>query len=144
MAYTKPTVADFKAYFFRDFPYGVDKCTDVLDQDITKAQGEASFNVNEALFASQEEYSIGYNYLTAHYLVTDLRMAAQGIQGSYGWLEVGKSVGNVSQSFAIPEEIMQNPYYAMISKTNYGAKYLSLILPNITAQIFIAYGRTTP
>lgn len=146
MAFTYPTVTDFKNYFTRDFPYapsGQETNQDyVLDTDISKAQGEAKFNINMSFFGTQENFNIGFNYLTAHYLVTDLQNSSQGIAGKYTWLEASKSAGSVSQSFAIPERITKNPLYALIAATRYGAKYLSLILPNMVGRIFSTPGRT--
>lgn len=144
MAYTNPTVADFKAYFYRDFPYGTDPETSVIDDDIVKAFGQTNVNFNQALFADQGTYNIGYLLLSAHYLVYDLRMSSQGISGQFSWIESSKSVGSVSESFQIPERIMANPEFAMLSKTNYGAKFLLLILPQLTANVFIVAGRTRP
>ncbi len=144
MAYTYPTVNDFKNYFVRDFPYGADPATSILDSDISKAQGEANFNFSSAFATSQENFSMLFNYLTAHYLVMDIRASSQGISGTYSWLESSKSVGSVSQSFSIPQRILDNPEYSYLSKTNYGAKYLSLILPRLSGQIFNVCGRTNP
>src|SRR5690606_38879219 len=101
MAFTWPSVSDFKAYFTRDFPYGEDPSTAIVDADITKAIGEAKFNVNETLFATQEQFTIGCMYAIAHYLVMDLRASSQGINGQFTWLENSKSVGAVSQAFSI-------------------------------------------
>lgn len=143
MAYVYPDATDFKDYFTRDFPYGSDSAT-VMDSDIEKAIGEAKFNFNSGLFSSQENFTIGFLYLTAHYLVTDLRNSSQGINGAYTWLESSKSVGSVSQSFSIPERILADPYLSMLSKTNYGAKYISLILPQLVGNFGIVYGRTLP
>lgn len=138
-----PTIADFKTNFSRDFPYGTTNST-VKDFDITKALNEAGFNINESLFGTQDSYSMAYLYLAAHYLVMDLRASSQGISGAFGWLESGKSVGSVSQSFSIPQKILDNPVFAYYSKTNYGAKYLSLVLPRLVAPISIAAGGTLP
>lgn len=143
MAFTNPTVADFKAYFFRDFPYGATSDT-VMDADITKALDQALFNFNPGLFADQAQYSMGVLYLAAHYLVIDLRASSQGITGSYSWLESSKSVGSVSESFVIPQRILDNPYWAMLSQTPYGAKFLSLILPRLLGNIMVLPGRTQP
>lgn len=142
MAYTKPTVADFKAYFVRDFPYGSDPATTVLDSDITKAQGQASFNTNDALFADQAQFDIGFNYLTAHYLCIDFQASAAGIFGTFNWPEQSKSVGSVSQSFAIPTKMMDNPFYNFLTKTPYGAKFLMLIYPSLIGPVVAVAGRT--
>lgn len=139
--YTNPTVADFKAYFTRDWPYGNDNKS-VMDVDITKAIAQAGFNFNQALFSTQDRYTMGFLYLTAHYLVVDLRMAAQGISGSYPWLQTSHAAGSVSESLQIPQRILDNPVFAMLSKTNYGAKYLALILPQLVGNVFTVRGRT--
>lgn len=148
--YVDPKVSDFQAYFYRDFPYGdctgegEDDLDNVLPQDITKAFGEAKININPALFSSQASYTIGFLYLTAHYLVTDLRMAAQGVAGSYSWLTTNKTVGNVSEAFGIPQRILDRPYFAMLTKTNFGAKYLSLLLPRLNGVMAVVVGTTLP
>lgn len=143
MAYTVPSVSDFKAYFVRDFPYGMDM-ESVMDTDITKAISEAGFNINQGLFGTQEQFTIGYLYLTAHYLVIDLRAGSQGVNGKYSWLTTSRSVGSVSEGMQVPQRILDNPYLAMLSTTNYGAKYLSLLLPQLTGQIFTSEGTTLP
>lgn len=144
MFYTNPTVADFKAYYFRDFPYGTNISTSVTDADINKAFGQANINISQELFATQETYNIGYLLLAAHYLVVDLRMSSQGINGQYSFLEQSKSVGSVSQSFAIPQRILDDPYFSMLSRTNYGAKYLEIIIPQLAGNVFVVYGSTRP
>lgn len=144
MAYNNPTVDDFKQYFYRDFPYGTDPATSVLDQDIAKAMGQCRVNINQGLFSDQDTYNIGYLLLTAHYLVIDLRMSSQGIAGQYSWIESSKSVGSVSESFSIPQRILDNPYFAMLSKTNYGAKYLEILIPQLAGNIFVVAGTTLP
>lgn len=142
MAFNAPTVQDFKDYFFRDFPYGTDLDTSVLDADITKAYGQTNFNFNPGLFSDQQNYTIGYLLLAAHFLVIDLRMSSQGISGRYSWVQASKSVGSVSESFSIPQRILDNPELAMLSQTNYGAKFLQLILPQLAGQIYSVFGGT--
>lgn len=144
MGYVFPTVTDFKNYFVRDFPYGDDSTEDVLDSDIGKAQSEAQFNFSSALASDQNQFSLLFNYLTAHFLVMDLRASSQGISGRGQWLENAKSVGNVSQSFSIPDRILNNPELSYYTQTNYGMKYLMLILPRLTGQIFTVCGVTKP
>jgi len=141
MAFTNPTVSEFKTYFNRDFPYGTTLQT-VQDNDVTKAISQASFNINQALFGTQDAYAMAFMYLTAHYLVMDLRMASQGIAGGYNWLTTNKSVGSVSEGFTVPQKILDNPYLAMLSKTGYGAKYISLLLPLLAGNIFSSAGET--
>lgn len=142
MPYNNPSVDDFKAYFTRDFPYGTDPTTSILDTDIAKAYGQVNFAINPALFSNQENYTLGYFWLAAYWLVVDLQTSSQGIAGQYNWLTVSKAVGSVSQAYAIPQRILDNPSMAMYAQNRYGAKYLQLILPALVGQIFIAPGHT--
>lgn len=144
MAFTNPSVSDFKLYFTRDFPYGTDPETNVLDTDISKALTLAGINFNQNLWATQETYNIGFLLLSAHYLVMDLRASSQGINGQFAFLEQSKSVGSVSQSFAIPQRVLDNPDWAMLMKTNYGAQFLQLIIPQLAGQIYSVVGSTRP
>lgn len=139
-----PTVQDFKNYFFRDFPYSTGTCDEskIVTKDIEKAMVEAKFNFNPALFGTQEQFTVGFLYLTAHYLVTDLRNSSQGLAGKYTWLSQSKSVGSVSESYGIPPRILENPYMAMLTQTNYGAKYISLLLPQLIGNVFVVCGKT--
>jgi len=144
MAYLNPTIQEFKDYFTRDWPYNADPTIGVTDGDINKAFGQTNININQGMWETQTDYQIGYLLLAAHYLVIDLRMASQGVQGQYAWIESSKSVGSVSQGFSVPQTILDNPYLAMLAQTNYGAKYLQLLMPQLAGNVFISYGRTLP
>lgn len=140
MAYNNPTVQDFKDYFVRDFPFGADPNISVLDADISKAMVQCRAAINTALFANQENYSVGYNLLTAHFLVMNLRSSSQGINGQFNFLQASKGVGSVNESFSIPDRILQNPYWSIFTKTNYGAQYLNMVLSQLCGAGFTAYG----
>ena len=144
MAFTNPSVADFKTHFVRDFPYGTDPTAFVLDADITSAFTFTNVNFNQALWADQGSYTLGYLLLSAHYLVMNLRASSQGINGQFNFLQQSKGVGSVSEAFAIPQRVLDNPDWAILCKTNYGAQYIQLILPQLAGQIYIAYGSTRP
>lgn len=141
MGYAFPTVTDFKTYFARDFPYG-ETAEFVMDADITKAQEQAAYNINEALFPSQPKFSMCFNYLTAHYLCIDLRLASQGVASQYNWVRTSKAVGSVSEGFQVPDRIMANPELAMLTQTGYGGKYLQLVLPQLVGNVFVVAGKT--
>lgn len=144
MAYTPPTVAEFKTFFSRDFPYGATPDT-VTDDDIQRAIDEAVAFVNEGLFCSQESYTTAVLYLSAHNLVTNLRLSSQGINsGQFAWLQNSRAAGSVSESLAIPDRIMANPEYAMLTTTGYGGKFLMMVIPGLSGQIFTVCGRTLP
>ena len=137
----QPTIDEFKAQFTRDFPYG-SSSDSVMDSDITKAILQTSFNVNESLFSDETSFKFAFNYLAAHYLVMNLKASSQGLNGGFSWLENSKSVGSVSQSFAIPQSILDHPILSMFSKTSYGAMYLSLVLPLTYGQVNAIGGGT--
>lgn len=144
MAFTNPSVADFKEYFNRDFPYGTDVDTSVTDTDIAKGMQQANFTINQGLFGIQANYTVAYLLLSAHFMVMNLRASSQGINGQGEWLEQSKGVGNVNQAFAIPQRILDNPTFSLYTKTNYGMMYLQMILPQLTGTFGIAYGSTRP
>lgn len=149
MSYPYPSVDDFKDYFTRDFPYQPAPPADqsnafVQDADIAKAQVEASFNFNPDFASSEDQFDLLFNYLTAHYLVIDLRNASQGVAGKFAWSEQSKTVGSVSQSFAIPQMILDNPSLSLLTTTTYGAKYLQLIFPQTVGVMTPICGWTKP
>lgn len=144
MAYTRPTIQEFKDHFSRDFPYNPDPNLGVTDQDITRAMAEAEASMNESIIPTQSIFNLAFLYLTAHFLVIDLRAASQGVEGSFSWITASKSVGSVSESFAVPQKIQDSPLLSMFTKTNYGAKYLHMLLPYLVGRIFSVCGRTQP
>ena len=141
--YIAPTVSDFKNYFVRDFTYGVDISTTVTDGDLSRALAEALAGINAELFPDQATYSGGFLLLSAHNLVLNLKAVGSSCSGQAQWLIQSKGAGSVSESFAIPEIILKNPYYAWLSKTTYGNKYLMLVYPILCGQVFISDGGTS-
>lgn len=137
------TIADFKAHFVRDFSYGSTTET-VMDADLNKAFAEARANFNQSLFGTDEQLKIAFFYLAAHYLVTDLQNASAGLSGSGLNVVASRSVGSVSESYAIPEQYLKDPILSFISKTGYGQKYLSLVLPLLIGNVQSVAGWTEP
>lgn len=142
MAYENPAVADFKSTFYRDFPYGTDAAISILDQDITRAFTYTNININPDLFADQSAYSIAYLLLSAHYLVMNIRMSSQGLNGQFNFAQQSKSVGSVAEAFGIPQRVLDNPDWAILCKTNYGATYIQILLPQLAGNIFSVCGTT--
>lgn len=145
MAYTIPTIADFKARFVRDFPYGV-RSDQVNNADIQTALDDTEAYLNESLFDSQAAWDVNFLLLAAHNMVMNMRAARAnlGLSGQFGWLQSSKGVGSVSESFAIPDRILANPELAMLTKTYYGAKFLFNILPSLSGNIYTVQGETQP
>ena len=138
---TPPSIAQFKSQFVRDFPYGSTSDT-VTDADIANAITEAAFYVNESFFDTESNFQFAYNFVVAHCLVTNLRNSSQGVAGAFAFLENSKSVGSVSQGFSIPDSILNNPAYMFMTKTTYGAKYLSIVYPLAIGQVNAVGGAT--
>lgn len=144
MAYNNPAVADFKAQFFRDFPYGTDPANFVLDQDIANAFVQSNITINPALWPDQASYTLGYLLLSAHFMVLSLRASSQGLNGQFTWAQNSKAVGSINEGFEIPERIKQNPDFMAYYKTNYGAQYMNLLWPMLAGQMFVVCGHTLP
>lgn len=143
MAFNNPTIADFKAFFFRDFPYGTDPAVAILDQDIARAFIGANA-INAGLFDDQGTYTNSYMLLAAHNLVVNLRASSQGLAGGFSFLEQSKSVGAISQAFAIPQSILDNPEWTVYATTAYGMQYLAAVMPLLAGQVFAVAGSTRP
>lgn len=116
----------------------------VLDADITKAFSEAQFNTNQSLFGSDAQIQTGYLYLTAHYLVMDIRGGLKGLESTAEFAVSSRSVGSVSESYVVPDIYKNNAQMAYIAKTSYGQKYLSLIQPNMIGNVGVVCGGTRP
>lgn len=140
--YTAPTVEKFEDYFFRDFPFGADIEQNVVEQDVQRALDQVVCQINQSLFCSQDEYTTGYLLLAAHFLVLNIQASSQGLSGSFNWNTTSKSVGSVSISATIPDSILANPLFSMLTKTNYGAQYLGMIYPKLSGQVFTVEGAT--
>lgn len=140
--FTNPTVADFKSYFVRDFTYSSDPLMGVTDDDISRAILETSVSINPNLFCDQQTYTSAFFLLAAHNLVINLKAVGSGCSGQAQWLIQSKSAGSVSESFAIPQDILSNPFFAWLSKTTYGNKYLMMLYPLLSGQMFIVEGAT--
>lgn len=117
----------------------------VQDSDITRAFGEALVVFNQALFSTDANIKMAFLYVVAHYLCIDLQAAMAGISGG-GTIGImsGRTVGSVSESYTIPEAYLSNPVLAGYTKTNYGQKYLSLILTKLVGNFGVVAGTTLP
>ena len=116
----------------------------VLDSDIERAFAEARINFNQALYSTEEEITLVYLYLTAHYLVIDIQNATQGLESNSSYPVSSRSVGSVSESYDIPTAYREDPTFSYFSQTGYGLKYLSLMIPRIVGNVGVVFGSTTP
>ena len=111
------------------------------DADIVNAMNEARVNFNEGLFDDCETKKLMFLYLTAFYLTLDFQNAA-GANGGFGLVQ-SKSVGSVSESYGIPQWVLNKPQFSLYAQNGYGRKYLNMLLPYLTGNIILAKGATT-
>lgn len=115
----------------------------ITDADILEAFSEARINFNPQLFSEDATALKIFYYLAAHYLIIDLNNASNPFAMGYMSFTQSKSVGSVSESYGLPQWILNSPRYSMYATTGFGRKFLSLIYPYITGQIIFTPGRTT-
>lgn len=116
----------------------------VLDQDIEKAFAEAELVFNEALFPTEDEQRLAFLYLAAHYLIIDLNASNNNGQLGISGPINNRSVGNVSEGYAIPKWMTDNDLLAPFASTPYGQKYISLLRPKLVGNVFVVKGATQP
>lgn len=111
------------------------------DIDIMTATEEANVNFNEGLFPDKAMAKLVFLYLVAFYLTIDFQNAMSPMGG--GGLVQSKSVGSVSESYAIPQWMLNSPILSAYAVNGYGRKYLSLIRPYLVGNIILSKGKTT-
>lgn len=117
----------------------------VTDYDIVSAFGAAlDFNMTQSLWGSQSAYTRAVNLLAAHYLCLNVQAGGTGLGGKAEWLTQAKTVGNVTESYNIPDRIMRSPFLAKLSKTTYGAQFLELVSPLLIGNYGAFPRRTLP
>lgn len=114
----------------------------VQDSDITRAFAEAQVTFNQGLFSSDPNTKMGYLYATAHYLVNDINAARNAFSSNGAFPLTSRSVGSVSESYAIPDRYLKDPILSFYTRSSYGLKYLNLILPKLTGNVQSVYGST--
>ena len=120
------TIDNFKTFFARDFTFG-SLITNVIDSDVDRAIMEMQVAINIGLIPDKS-LNIAAMYLTAHFLTVNIRTGYQGIQ-SIGDNLISSNSQGVSESYKIPERFTKSAIVNYYTKTNYGLKYLSIVLP---------------
>jgi hypothetical protein len=117
----------------------------VLDSDVEAAFAEAKVTFNQSLFSTDDEIKLGFLYLAAHYLSNDLKAAMGGATGGgFAGLLTSRSVGNVAESYGIPQAYMNDPILSFLTGSPFGLKYLSMVLPLLRGNVRVVCGRTLP
>lgn len=115
----------------------------IQDSDIMRAFNEAVINFNVNLFTDQNSAIMVFLYLAAHYLVIDLNNAMNPLALGFMGFTQSKSVGSVSESYGIPQWMLNNQALSAYAQTGYGRKYLSLIQSYLIGNVLFFPGRTT-
>ena len=115
----------------------------IQDSDIMRAFNEAVINYNVNLFTDSNSAIMVFLYLAAHYLVIDLNNAMNPLALGFMGFTQSKSVGSISESYAVPQWVTNNAILSQYVQTGFGRKYLSLIQPYLVGNIIFVPGRTT-
>ena len=117
----------------------------VTDYDIDRAQVAATqFNITQELFTGQQAFSYAYNLLSAHYLLIQAANSQAGLAGKAEWITNSKSIGDVSESFVIPDRIMRSPFLSKLGRTSYGAEFAELVAPSLIGNMASFHRNTLP
>lgn len=111
--------------------------------DIEKAIGECDAMLPVARF-DDVTLAMAQKYLTAHCLCNDIKTSNAGLASQISFPVQSKSAGSISTSYGIPQAFMSKEIYAFYLTSQYGLKYLALLIPRIKGNIAIAYGCTQP
>ena len=150
------TVAQFRAYFFRDFEYGpgLDKVTDT---DIQNAINGAGSVFNPALFSTAaigiapnqtSEAIICYLNCSAHFLVTaiqavgGLNRKGRGVRSQGEGVTASKSAGGIQLSMEWPAMIKDSPVLFQFTRTSYGCAYLQVLMTRLVGNVGAVGGET--
>lgn len=115
----------------------------ILDADILRAMGEASFKFNVNMF-DEEKGKLIFTYLTMFFLVYDRQMAASGMNGnSAAGPVVSRTVGKMSVSYMESKLFKNYPSYEFLSTNDYGRKAFNLMMPYLRGGVRILWGGST-
>jgi len=145
----------FKAQFNREFSYGP-SLAQVQDNDIQRAINETSIAFNPGLWdgttplGSTTELNIVYLYVSAHFLALNVQGAGglssvnrgRGVKSAGGGTIQSKSVGSVSVTYVIPEDIQNSPILGQFMRTDFGQKYLTLLTPRLVGNVGLVSGQS--
>lgn len=115
----------------------------ILDSDILRAMGEASFKFNMRLFPKNRQEII-FLYLTMFFLVYDRQAAASGLNGnSAAGPVIHRTVGKMSVTYMESTLYKSNPSYEFLSSNEYGKKAYNLMAPFLRGGVRFFAGANT-
>lgn len=115
----------------------------ILDADILRAMGEASFKFSVSLFPKNRQEII-FLYLTMFFLVYDRQAAASGMNGnSAAGPVIHRTVGKMSVTYMESTLYKSNPSYEFLSSNEYGKKAYNLMAPYLRGGVRFFAGANT-
>ena len=115
----------------------------ILDADILRAMGEASFKFSVSL-SPENRQEIIFLYLTMFFLVYDRQAAASGINGnSAAGPVIHRTVGKMSVTYMQSTLYKSNPSYEFLSSNEYGKKAYNLMAPYLRGGVRTFVGANT-
>lgn len=115
----------------------------ILDADIIRAMGEASFKFNPGMF-KEEKGKLIFLYLTMFFLVYDRQMASSGMNGnSASGPVVHRTVGKMSVTYMESKLFSKYPSYEFLASNDYGRKAFNLLAPYLRGNVRILRGGST-
>lgn len=136
-----PGTDENKWEFDEDETEGLDSV--ILDADILRAMGEASFKFSASLFPKNRQEII-FLYLTMFFLVYDRQAAASGMNGnSAAGPVIHRTVGKMSVTYMESTLYKSNPSYEFLSSNEYGKKAYNLMAPYLRGGVRFFAGANT-
>lgn len=115
----------------------------ILDEDIIRAMGEATFKFNPRLF-NEAKGKIIFLYLTMFFLVYDKQAAASGLNGNNAAGPViHRTVGKMSVTYMESKLFSKYPSYEFLASNDYGRKAFNLMAPYLRGGITLLHGGAT-
>ena len=149
------TVQQFKDRFYRDFTFANQNPTqpqplppdafDVIqDIDIQNAYADTISVINQCLFPNETVITNAFLLLAAHNLCLNIKAADSGINSKGTFPISSKSVGSVSVAYEMPEAYKNSALLAGYASTQYGQKYLNMVLPYLVGNVNTVFGGALP
>lgn len=115
----------------------------ISDSDIEKAIAECDSLLPLARFENAV-LATAQLYLSAHCLCDIINTSNSGLASKISFPVSSKSAGSLSTSYSVPSNFLEREIYAFFLNSQYGLKYLTLLIPRSRGYVGVAYGATTP
>ncbi len=164
MSFVVPQIADFKAQFSLDFPYG-DGTAAVSDAEIQNGLNLVASGAyfNAALFSlaplgatganpTTNEASLAFLHCAAHFVWKRVKarggLRAPGYKGGANSKGLGvaasATVGPVSTSTEWPDSIKNDSMLFQFTQSPYGELYLQMLTPKLVGNVGLVMGERLP